>query len=314
MTTEMEIKTGEAATGSVWNKNSWHWEEKDYNRVAEQNLLLALKGVEFCIQEGESVEFTKIEPKGFASISVRKGKKVIVFEYSIAIRFKAGEVEGSIKIPEFSNEELEPVLRVECPDDSIKEFMRKQGTVAVRKALSSFIAFINSVETGESILEADKKRREDELARAKQAEAEKGLEKQKIADEVKAQEREALASKTFVEASVWNPNSYHWETRKLDKWASEWILSRLDKSEFSDVSVTGEAENSIRKGKKISIFNLRIEGKYRNQTFSVPSFSNEEGDDEIPKVSFDSGDLKKELVSKLSDSVFKDFLAAMKSQ
>ena len=310
----MEVKTGDAAVGSVWNKNSWHWEEKDYNKVAAEKLLEALGSIELMSSTGEKVEFSEISPKGFASISVRKGKKVVVFEYSIAMHFKVSGTEGSVKIPEFSNDELEPVVRMDCANDEVKDFIRKQGAVAIKKALASFVEFLNSVESGDSVIEADKKRREEELLRAKEAEAAKGIEKQRIAEAVKAREQEALASRTFVEASVWNPNSYHWETRKLDKWASEWIKTQLSGSEFSNVSVSGEAENSIRKGKKISIFNLRIEGSFKGKTFSVPSFSNEVGDDEIPKVQCESSDLKKEVLSELTRLIFKPFLSQLKEQ
>jgi len=312
--TEMEVKTGDAAVGSVWNKNSWHWEEKDYNKVSHEKLVDSLNTIELHSKSGEKVEFSDITPKGFASISVRKSKKVVVFEYSISLNFKFGASNGSIKIPEFSNDELEPVLRVDCSDDSLKDLVRKDGVVAVKKALAGFVEFLNSVESGDNVIEADKKRREEELQRAKEAEIAKGLEKQKIAEAVKAREQEALSSRTFVEASVWNPNSYHWETRKLDKWASEWIKSQLSDASFTDLSVSGEAENSIRKGKKISIFNLRIEGMFRGEKFSVPSFSNEDGDDAIPKIQISSAELKNELLTELTRLVFKPFLTQLKEQ
>jgi activator of HSP90 ATPase len=314
MTTSSGITTGVAAAGSVWNKNSWHWEEKDYNKVAQSHLKEVLKSTVLTHTSGQTVELTDIEPGGFASISVRKGKKVVVFEFAISMKASCDSKTGSIKIPEFSNDELDPTIRVDFEDESIKDYLRKDGAKVIKQSLSKFVEFINQVETGENVLEADKQRREEELARAKQAEIEKGLEKQRIAEAVKAKEREATSNRTFVEASVWNPNSYHWETRKLDKWAFDWIESKLTSdASFSDIAVTGEAENSIRKGKKITIFNLRIEGKYKGDSFSVPSFSNEEGDDEIPKISTFStmkGDLEKSLKS----LVFIDFLGQLKDQ
>ena len=315
MTTEMEVKAGEAAAGSVWNKNSWHWEEKDYNKVAQQKLREVLEGIALTSRSGEAIRFYDVEPNGFASISVRKGKKVVVFEYNVSMNFRTSSTTGTIKIPEFSNDELTPTLRVDSSDEAIKDYLRKEGAGEVKTALAKFLQFVNSAETGDSLIEADKKRREEEIARAKQAEVETGTEKQRIAEQVKAKEQQAVSTRTFVEASVWNPNSYHWETRKLDKWASEWIRSRLDQSPaFTDIVVSGEAENSIRKGKKISIFNLKIEGKYNGEPFSVPSFSNEEGDDEIPRVTATTSDLRKEISTELTSSVFKHFLMEMKDQ
>ena len=310
----MEIKAGEAATGSVWNKNSWHWEEKDYNKIANEKLREFLEGLTMKSASGEVIRVHDVEPSGFASISVRKGKKVVVFEYNLTMKFSSDRCAGSIKIPEFSNDELTPTLRVDTSDDATKDFIRKEGASIVKKALGQFVEFLNSVETGENVIEADKKRREEELARAKHAEIEKGFEKQRIAEQVKAKEREAVAERTFVEASVWNPNSYHWETRKLDKWASEWITSQLDKSMFSEIAVSGEAENSIRKGKKISIFNLKFEGKYKGETFTVPSFTNEEGDDEIPRVTAPTPELRKEITTELTRIIFNNFLTRLREQ
>ena len=313
MTTSTGIKAGEAAAGSVWNKNSWHWEEKDYNKAAQAQLREMLSAAPLQTKSGEKIDLFDIEPTGFASVSVRKGKRVLVFEFAISMKVRCGNTTGFIKIPEFSNDELDPTFRVDCEDESIKEYLRKDGAKVMKQELTKFVDFMNSLETGESVIEADKQRREEELARAKQAEIEKGIEKQRIAEAVKAKEREAVSNRTFVEASVWNPNSYHWETRKLDKWAAEWIKSQLHAPDFTDVAVSGEAENSIRKGKKITIFNLKIEAKYKGESFSVPSFSNEEGDDEIPKL-VTSSNLKNEIFSKLSQCVFSDFLSKLKDQ
>lgn len=316
MTSSATLKTGEVAAGSVWNKNSWHWEEKDYNKVAHQKIVEALESIELKIPAGEPVKLTNVQPSGFASISVRKGKKVIVFEFSIAMNFASSSSSGTVKIPEFSNDELDPTLRVDLGsgDESVKEFLRKDGGKQIKTALSKFVEFMNSLETGDQLMESDKLRREEELARAKQAEADKGLEKKQIAEAFEAKEIESVASKTFVEASVWNPNSYHWETRKLDKWAVEWIMDQLKTPEFSNVSVSGEAENSIRKGKKISIFNLKIEGQYAGCPFSVPSFSNEEGDDEIPRIVCEDSEIKKRILADITKRVFTPFLSTMRDQ
>ena len=311
-----ELKTGDASTGSLWNKNSWHWEEKDYNKVAKQILTESLQSAALTTPTGDDIRFTLVEPTGFASVSVRKGKKVVVFEFAISMKFESSTASGTIRIPEFSNDELDPTLRVELEhgDESVKDFIRKSGVKPIKAALLQFVEFINTVETGEERLESDKQRRELELSAAAQAEATKGAEKQQIAAAVKAREQEAVASKTFVEASVWNPNSYHWETRNLTPWAIEWINNKLVANElFTDLVVSGEAENSIRKGKKISLFNLKLAGKFNGNEFSVPSF---EADDDEPRVVFPGQDsrAKSQLEQELRKSVFNAFLAELNKQ
>jgi len=244
-------------------------------------------------------------------VSVRKGKKVVVFEFAISINFESATSKGSIKIPEFSNDELDPTVRVELNsgNESVKEYIRKEGAKAIKSSLSRYVEFINSVETGDSLLMTDKERREKEIETAKQAEIEKGEEKKKIAEAVKAIERETIANKDLVAASVWNVNSYHWETRNLNKWAIDWITKRLEENpKFSDIKVSGEAENSIRKGKKITIFNLNISGKFDGEVFNIPSFSNEEGDDEMPKIP------SKEIKEEFKSHIFDHFVREMRLQ
>ena len=310
------LKTGEATAGSIWNKNSWHWEEKDYNKVAHAMIKEQLESLELVSPSGDRIKINAVEPKGFCSISVRKGKKVILFEFVINANFECGSTRGTLKIPEFSNDELDPVVRVEMQNenDSVKEFMRKNGAPAIKQALGKFVEFINTVETGSDVLTSDKERREKELEIARKAEEEKGDEKKKIAEAVKEKERAAIATKDLVEASVWNVNSYHWETRNLFKWADEWIRAQLQSTSFTDIDIKGEAENSIRKGKKISVFNLNLSGKFKGSDFQVANFSNEEGDDEIPKVKTDDSTIHSELVLELSNRVFNNFLTQMKTQ
>ena len=308
------LRTGDVATGSVWNKSSWHWEEKDYNKVAQAVLKDALESVVLRLGNQSQLKVFDVAPTGFASISVRKGKKVVVFEFAISMRFSGPGAEGTISIPEFSNDELDPVLRVHVTsgDDSVKEYIRK--TKDIQAGLAKFVEFINSVETGDSVLESDKQRREHEQAVTKKAEEEKGVEKKQIAEAVRSREQEQMATKPLAEASVWNVNSYHWETRKCEKWACEWISNRLNSDKnFSKMGISGEAENSIRKGKKISIFNLHIEGQFEGHAFSA-QLSNEEGEDEEPRVIGPTDEVRKRICQQLQSLVCKDFMSELGKQ
>ena len=37
----------EAGAGSLWNKNSWHWEEKNYTKWAKETMKEMLEKIEF---------------------------------------------------------------------------------------------------------------------------------------------------------------------------------------------------------------------------------------------------------------------------
>jgi len=45
--------------GSVWNQGSWHWEEKNYNKWANERLRAALESVKI-EDQGFCVEIAKV--------------------------------------------------------------------------------------------------------------------------------------------------------------------------------------------------------------------------------------------------------------
>jgi len=273
------------AAGSVWNKNSWHWEEKDYGKWARNRLIdiLASIELEFC---GHPVVLRDISPSGFATISVRKGKKIVSFEYEISCSWECDGSSGKLAIPEFSQEALKPTLRVSLASGSedCKEYLRKSTSVW-EAALKQFHDELQSSEGSAEALETDKSRRAEELAKAKTAEAEKGEEKRRINEQVKASEVKPLNE---TQASVWNVNAYHWETRRMEKPAAEWLTAQLTAKGFGQVQVNGEAEVSIRKGKKIVIFDLKI----CTAEFSVSGFNQEDE----PRITWKEGPQRSEEV------------------
>ena len=64
-------------TGSVWNVNSYHWEEKPVGKWSEETLKRILSSFSHSMNDAELkiVEITTL--KGEASVSIRKAKKII---------------------------------------------------------------------------------------------------------------------------------------------------------------------------------------------------------------------------------------------
>ena len=102
-------------TGSVWNTNSYHWEEKSVAVWSNDTLRSIISG--FTHKMNDSTlsiqEITKME--GEASVSIRKGKKIVSFDYAIDLKWQVvladsdgnqiSKMEGKYEMPEVSSDE-----------------------------------------------------------------------------------------------------------------------------------------------------------------------------------------------------------------
>ena len=115
-------------TGSVWNQGSYHWEEKAVNKWAEDTLKSVLTGYTYKWNEA-TLKITDLkEFKGESGVSIRKGKKIVSYDYQIFINWQIDMVDpegkeyaktkGSYEFPELSNEEADDwEIRVQMGHD-----------------------------------------------------------------------------------------------------------------------------------------------------------------------------------------------------
>jgi activator of HSP90 ATPase len=78
--------------GSIWNKNSWHWEERNYTELAKKYLSDNLIKVEITSEANPAAKIRLYEIKsidGSASITIRKQKQIFLFEFKLDIYFDA---------------------------------------------------------------------------------------------------------------------------------------------------------------------------------------------------------------------------------
>lgn len=267
-------------SGSVWNKNSWHWEEKNYNKWGESYIENKLKQVR--IQKDAFIIYLeRINIKGSTSVSIRKGKQIASFEYVITFNWIASkedtkkEWKGDVEINDFSNCSLEDndyevvVSKNSDEKESTEAYtiFKKDGVDMIRNLLKNFLSDLLKHDTNESNKELKLLEEEDKKL--------KNLPKQdnEMDDKKKVEALKIESNDNKKEGSIWNINNYHWEERCLTKWAQETLKNIFETSEielsnyiflkFFDCTVSGEASSSIRKQKKILIYDLKITTEWK---------------------------------------------------
>ena len=83
--------------GSIWNKNSWHWEERNYTEVAKKWLTENL--IKISVDSSEHQVFVRLYEvkliEGNASITIRKQKQIFLFEFKLEIYFDSADKTGA---------------------------------------------------------------------------------------------------------------------------------------------------------------------------------------------------------------------------
>ncbi|KJP89730.1 hypothetical protein AK88_00690 [Plasmodium fragile] len=278
--------------GSVWNRNSWHWEEKNYNKWGESYIKNKLSDLKI-EKEDFSVYIDRVDISGNASVSIRKGKQINSFEYVIKFDWvfcKTGQNDeypgGTAEILDFSNcsvEDNDYAINIELIGDKEEskrayDILRKDGKEKIKNALKNFPQDLLKHDSNESSKEQKILAEEEEkLQKANvqnvhqnqpQGTAANNANIANSANHVKENKEEEKK-----EGSIWNINNYHWEEKCLTKWAQEELKNMLDSStvqlsnniflQLFSSEVDGEASSSLRKKKKIIIYDLKINCEWK---------------------------------------------------
>ena len=143
-----------AGTGSVWNTNSYHWEEKSVAKWSEDTLRKVLSNFSHTYNDA-TLKVTEVkELKGESGVSIRKGKKIVSYDYAIQLKWEASIQDkansapvatctGTFELPEVSNEDEwdEWECRVSILEDKdslascLNQMFRNFAPKALKKAI-----------------------------------------------------------------------------------------------------------------------------------------------------------------------------------
>lgn len=312
------------AYGSIWNANSWHWETKNCMDLVRAEVTQALHR---CTEEklkyinelaGATFIFSAIQIDGEASFTLRKGKRFLCYEVSLTFNWEARDeyggplgAKGKGEVPELTQDEDTPPVSMEVfttfsggkDGKAAGEWMKREGKKTISASIggTGIIAAVMASEEARVNADEDAARRAEEKAKAEAAMAATAQQREATYAEQKQQEeaRRIQAATGGVQGSVWNAGSWHWEEKPMTSWAHSWlqrkmqdvsvsILGGLAKTSLSDIKVSGDASVSVRKGRPIALFSIRLECKWvvkpvdagigeAQGTILIPDFTSEDG-------------------------------------
>lgn len=258
-------KTQEKTTGfgSIWNNNSWFYEEKNYTAFAKEYLSKELPKL-FVSKDDIYVRLYEVKSiEGAASVTIRKQKQIFLYDFEIEVYFDAKNVndeaincKGKIKFHEFNQDDDELAADITCEQATdfaaaVKKILNKEITEAAMKTIHSLGKAMREKDADEIKVKQDQMAREEAKKKVEEAKEKTGEIKDQIFQEAKLKEEEMKraeeekAKNNLVplkpvekintvqgQGSVWNNNSYHWEQKSVDKWAEETLKKVLSLFQF----------------------------------------------------------------------------------
>lgn len=136
-------KQGPEGTGSAWNTNNFHWEEKSVGKWSRDTMQSILTNFHIK-QDVYSLKITEVkELRGEAGISIRRGQKIVTYDFRIFACWRlecsdgtaTAVAEGFYALPEVSFDEdwndwmitttmksdMEEVMSIEETDNFVKK-------------------------------------------------------------------------------------------------------------------------------------------------------------------------------------------------
>ncbi|CAD8071615.1 unnamed protein product [Paramecium sonneborni] len=184
--------------GSIWNPNSWHWEEKNYTTIAKQIIEQKIKSIKV---ESGGIILTNQEIKsisGDAHINIRKGKQVLVYDFDIEVEWRGqnenDEVEGTYKIKDFNSLDNDiELIHINSKSktqisDKCKDLIKRDMNRKLKESFQTLIQEIGQFESDPEKLKKDQEARRYAEEQVKLAKEQNGELKERIFQEQKLKE------------------------------------------------------------------------------------------------------------------------------
>lgn len=132
------------------NVNNWHWFEKDCAPWAKERLTELLVGVAAAgVPDKGWVKVTSLEKcEGDASVSNRKGKRIVAFELDVTLKWKGQvdyeDVEGELRIPYLSEDISDAKYEVKLTAKDAKDDSHVKALRHIEKQRPAILAHLKT--------------------------------------------------------------------------------------------------------------------------------------------------------------------------
>ena len=158
----MEQPEKAAGFGSIWNNNSWFYEEKNYTKFAKEFLTEQLTQL-YVTKNDIYVRLYEVkEITGEASITIRKQKQIFLYDFEIELYFDAKKIgdeetncKGKIKFHEFNQDDDELTGEITCEKQSdfisqVKKILNNEMVEMTMKCIHSVAKAMREKDTDET--------------------------------------------------------------------------------------------------------------------------------------------------------------------
>ncbi len=166
----VEPSTG---VGSIWNKNSWHWEERNYTELAKKWLSENLSKIEVeNVDLQVRVRLYEVKSlEGTATITIRKQKQIFLFEFKMELYFDSVDMTGQEKdkrmgrliVEEFNQDDADDDIDVSVVSEIPGDFTNRSKKVLTNEVKKEVLRVIGELRNELKQIDAN----EEKIARDK---------------------------------------------------------------------------------------------------------------------------------------------------
>lgn len=136
--------------GSIWNNNSWFYEEKNFTKFAKEWMNQNVPKI--CVTKGGiAVKLYEIkELEGQASVTIRKQKQIFLYDFELEIYFTGEKVDdpsqqckGRIKVHEFNQDDDE--INLDITQETQSDFVSQVKKILNNEMCDELLKMFNNL-------------------------------------------------------------------------------------------------------------------------------------------------------------------------